>query len=58
MRSKDGINRSKLWTAWDANTRFYRRTSKCRKLLRRIIKHQQKQALHKQMRGQIEEGDI
>lgn len=58
MRSKDSINRSALWTAWDANTNVYRRSPKCRKLLRRIIKHQQKQALHKQIRGQIEEGDI
>lgn len=54
MRSKDSINRSALWTAWDANTNVYRRSPKCRKLLRRIIKHQQKQALHKQIRGQIE----
>lgn len=58
MRSKDSLNRSALWTAWDANTKVVRRTPKCRKLLRRIIKHQQKRALREQMRDQIEEGDI
>ena len=56
MRKSDGgVQRSTLWTAWDANTRWCRCPAKLRKSLRRIIKHQQRQLLRKQTQEQIEE---
>ncbi len=59
MRKSDScINRSPLWTAWDANTSCYRRPPKFRKALRRVIKHQQKQLLGKDIQEQIEKGEI
>ena len=49
------VSRSRLWSAWDANTHVYRQPPKIRRLLRRIIKHQQKAWFSKEARLQIED---
>lgn len=57
-RNTGNVSRSPAWTAWDANTRFYRRPAKFRKVLRRAIKRRQNQMLEKEVQTQTEKGDV
>lgn len=48
-RSEGKVNRAAAWTAWDAKTRVYRRSASFRKILRRLVKRQDRQAQKKTM---------
>ena len=55
MRNLEGLNRSPVWTAWDAKTRYTQASPKVRKALRRVIKHQHKQEKQKEIAKQTQE---
>lgn len=49
MRNLFGLNRSVLWTAWDANTRYFRQPPKVRRRLRRAVKRSQNQQMEREV---------